>query len=374
MAAKRRREVSHLIVENNEEKKELTLQQRLCKYCKIFTITSVILIIIVFILAFVVLPLIFMNTVKWQEWLIFHNHNVTPQNPEFRYPEKYNMEAVENLYVTVDLSSHLSLGVWYILPEQLISNGVTPEKDLNYTKVLFDENFPVVLYLHETNGNRITPLNMYKVLRRFFHVITIDYRSYGDSNEGNLSEVDIVKDVVFMYKWLKRRTNGEVFIWGHALGAAISTRAIAELQKEKIVPTGLFLEAGFTELKELLLHNDIIKFFSWLPWFNATVVDALEYNGFRFKTQEDVVEVNCPIMIVHAEDDHVVPYTMGEELFKTAQEKRNVTVQGSVSFYLFPGNLVYDHWRIYQAPELPNYIENHIDVCREFHRVSEETT
>lgn len=103
---------------------------------------------------------------------------MTPPDPEFRNPEKYNMKAVENLYVTIDVNSHLSLGVWYILSEQLVRNDdATLDKDLNYTKALFDENVPVVLYLHETNGNRITPINMYKVLRKFFHVVTIDYRS-----------------------------------------------------------------------------------------------------------------------------------------------------------------------------------------------------
>lgn len=84
---------------------------------------------------------------------------------------------------------------------------------------------------------------------------------YGDSSEVELIvEEDVVEDAVFIYKWLKRRiTNAEIFIWGHALGAAIGTRATAKLQKEKIVPAGLFLEAGFTELRELLLHNDILK-------------------------------------------------------------------------------------------------------------------
>lgn len=37
--AARRREISSVIAENNEEKIKPTFRQRLCKYCKIFTIT-----------------------------------------------------------------------------------------------------------------------------------------------------------------------------------------------------------------------------------------------------------------------------------------------------------------------------------------------
>lgn len=48
-----------------------------------------------------------------------------------------------------------------------------------------------------------------------------------------------------------------------------------------------------------------------LPWFQYTFVEPMYNNGFVFKTDEHINYVSCPIKILHAEDDMVVPIKLG---------------------------------------------------------------
>lgn len=51
-----------------------------------------------------------------------------------------------------------------------------------------------------------------------------------------------------------------------------------------------------------------------MPWYNSTMLDPLDENGFSFETTENILTVDCPIMIVHAKDDDVIPYFLGEKV------------------------------------------------------------
>lgn len=57
--------------------------------------------------------------------------------------------------------------------------------------------------------------------------------------------------------------------------------------------------------------------FAWLPWFTSTVLDPLEQNGFIFNTSKHIMNVDSPVMLLHAEDDSIVPYSLGEKVLMT---------------------------------------------------------
>lgn len=40
-------------------------------------------------------------------------------------------------------------------------------------------------------------------------------------------------------------------------------------------------------------------------------MEPLIENGFKFETDKHICNVNSPIIILHAEDDHVVPFKLG---------------------------------------------------------------
>lgn len=336
--------------------------------CCIVTLVSVIILLLLsFIVIFVVIPLIFKYSAELQSDLIFPIHELYPENSDFTNFTKYDVCGARNFYVTVNRTRELVLGVWHLLPTALLNNSF--ENVFNFTESLERSDYPVVIHFHGNGGNRIYSIETYAVLREFFHVIAFDYRCYGDSGRDVLVEDGLIADSIELYKWLSTQTTADIYIWGHSIGAAIATHAIAELKKENITPAGLFLEAPFTSLREEIIYVQSMfwftKVFIWLPWYEVTLVDPFEEHGLQFNTIEHILSVDCPIMIFHAVDDSVIPVRFGEELYEKATSERNLTYQGNVSFHLVPA-LGFDHWQIYAYEKLPSYIGNHIDVCELF--------
>lgn len=73
---------------------------------------------------------------------------------------------------------------------------------------------------------------------------------YGDSSSVDPTERGIVKDCIFMFKWVRNKTKSHVFVWGHSLGTGLSTHMLADLSNENIRPTGLILESPFNNMRD----------------------------------------------------------------------------------------------------------------------------
>lgn len=58
----------------------------------------------------------------------------------------------------------------------------------------------------------------------------------------------------------------------------------------------------------------LLQFFAWLPWFKATVLNPLKRNHFIFDSANNIRNLTSPIMILHAEDDHIVPVKFGRKV------------------------------------------------------------
>lgn len=54
--------------------------------------------------------------------------------------------------------------------------------------------------------------------------------------------------------------------------------------------------------------------FKFLPWFESCFVWPLYDNGLKFDTDENVSKILAPVAILHAEDDHIVPFYLGERV------------------------------------------------------------
>lgn len=56
------------------------------------------------------------------------------------------------------------------------------------------------------------------------------------------------------------------------------------------------------------------QLFKSLPWFSFTVVEPMQENNLKFENDRHILNVDCPILILHAEDDLVVPYKLGRKV------------------------------------------------------------
>lgn len=177
----------------------------------------------------------------------------------------------------------------------------------------------IVLYLHGNTGSRGAAhrIELYKMLRDLgHHVIALDYRSYGDSSPVSPTERGVVSDAIAVYNYITSVSKNPVFLWGHSLGTGVSTHMLAKLQKMNIFgPRLLVLESPFNNIREEVRAHPFARLFKRLPWFNYTVADPMHDNELRFESDKHISEFRQPVLILHAEDDLVVPFKLGYKVY-----------------------------------------------------------
>ncbi|CAB1343500.1 unnamed protein product [Coregonus sp. 'balchen'] len=70
-----------------------------------------------------------------------------------------------------------------------------------------------------------------------------------------------------------------------------------------------------------------------------------------------VDHISCPLLILHAEDDSVVPFHLGKKLYDIASKSKSLSGH-KLQFIPFPVSLAYKHKFIYRSPELPHILSD----------------
>ncbi|XP_053991385.1 lysophosphatidylserine lipase ABHD12 isoform X1 [Hylaeus volcanicus] len=314
--------------------------------------------IIAYLFIFVVLPIIFHYSYTFQRKILFLNFVQWPLNVDLTKPESVGLKGARNFY----LKTHqdIKIGVWQILPQSLLNDSAIINDD-DYDSVLSNAKQPVFLYMHGNSGNRASRhrLELYKLFQTLdYHVICFDYRGYGDSEEAELSEMGVVTDSKYLLEWLLKKVNGSapVFVWGHSLGTGVSTHVLALLAAENVQPAGLFLESPFNNIAEELSEHPLAQIFKHLPWFHWVIVEPFYNNHLRFESDKHIQNVKCPVMILHAEDDNVVPFSLGEKLYKAAINYHGNNTD-RIQFTRINSSYGLGHKYICHYKELPNIIK-----------------
>ncbi|XP_066148281.1 lysophosphatidylserine lipase ABHD12-like isoform X1 [Euwallacea fornicatus] len=316
--------------------------------------------ILVCVILFVVLPVIYRYSYNFQRAAVFLNFVNVPSSADYENPQKYGINGARNFYISSD---DIELGTWQILPSNLEGSNETSKE---FFDRILDNGQNVVIYTHGNGGCRLSShrIEIYQVLRQFFHVIAFDYRSYGDSSKRPPSELALVKDILIVYEWVRNRTRSNVFVWGHSLGTSLASHAVLKIQSLSVdQPVGLMLESPFNNMREEISEFPLAKFFKFLPWFRITIVDPMSSN-FKFETDKYICGINVTIMIMHAEDDNVVPYKLGHRLYTNAKKCRSED-QGQILFYTFSGQHKFGHKFICRASDLPDKINTFIQLALE---------
>lgn len=136
-----------------------------------------------------------------------------------------------------------------------------------------------------------------------FDTILLDYRGYGRSHGGTLSEDGAVSDVVAAYNWVTKEKAQPVILWGHSLGSSICANAARKLNVK-----GLILEGAFTSIFDMARRN-----YPYVPILEELFLD-------RFDTQSYLTDT--PKLFIHVINDSVVPFEIGKKLFSDAPEPK----------------------------------------------------
>jgi len=220
-------------------------------------------------------------------YLVQARHIYCPTAEIATTPDKYGLTFES---IDFETSDGLTLHGWFV---------PRPTVDV--------EKERVVLFFHGNTGNIsdcITSLEMFHHLG--LATFIFDYRGYGQS-QGSPSEQGTYDDAEAAWTYLLRDRgikSEDVIILGRSLGAAI-----ASAQAARHPPGALVIESTFTSAPELAA--EIFRIFP-----------ARLMSRFKYRVRDHVARTHCPILIVHSNDDEVIPFHHGKRLYEAANEPK----------------------------------------------------
>ena len=164
-----------------------------------------------------------------------------------------------------------------------------------------------VLFCHGNAGNICHRIDViYLFCKLGLSVFIFDYRGYGRS-QGKPTEEGLYRDAQSAHKYLieKRNLNeGSIVVYGKSIGANVAVELCS-----KVKTAALISESAFTSALEMGK-----KLFPFLPlkWLISIKFDALS----------KIKNITVPKLIIHSEDDKIIPFRHGRKLFEAAPEPK----------------------------------------------------
>jgi fermentation-respiration switch protein FrsA (DUF1100 family) len=169
---------------------------------------------------------------------------------------------------------------------------------------------PTILYFHGNAGEiGDRPLRFNYYYSRGFGVAYLSYRGFGGSS-GSPNEAGLLADASAAYDWLiaKGVGPGRIALLGESLGSGVAVQLAAKREVGAVA-----LEAPYTSTVEVAAH-----LYWWLP------VHALMKD--QFKSIDFIAAVVAPLLIIHGEEDRLVPVEFGRRLFAAADQPKELDV------------------------------------------------
>ena len=204
---------------------------------------------------------------------------------------------------------------------QLIGNNdilidVDTEIHVGIRLYIVNQASPTILFFHG-NGEIVTDYDdigqVYN--QKNINFIISDYRGYGFSN-GSPNSKNILADADkifnFIIKKLKNENyTGSLFIMGRSLG---STCAIELTNRYPDLCQGLIIESGFADENPLF----------------SLIGTTAEQIGFSkddgFLNGEKIKNYKGKLLIIHATEDHIIPFNQGEILLNNCPSKNKALI------------------------------------------------
>uniref|UniRef100_A0A914C9Q3 Serine aminopeptidase S33 domain-containing protein n=1 Tax=Acrobeloides nanus TaxID=290746 RepID=A0A914C9Q3_9BILA len=291
------------------------------------------------------------------------------------YLEESTLNRTKKLSDKPKNSKNPRLGTWHVLPATISTQYMELNQiptDSEMEALLDKEHHSIIVYFHGNSFDRTTKhrCELYNVLSAMdFHVLAIDYRGYGDST-GHPSEDGLIEDALSIYEYAKQMAPSKnIYIWGHSMGTGVASRFVAELSDIGLPPIGLVLESPFNNLKDAVMNHPFSKPFRKYPFFDEIFVNPLMRSGLSMSSDKHIQRITCPILVLHAQDDHVIPYILGRRLVEAAQSTHR-----DIQYVEFEAERGFLHKYIHRAKELPDLVTRFFQHCETRSRSKNRTT
>ncbi|GFW80925.1 lysophosphatidylserine lipase ABHD12 [Trichonephila clavipes] len=299
-------------------------------------------------------------------WLYYQDFAKFPLNHRYNtlsHPEYYGLNCTRHFFV--ETSPGVLLGVWHIPP------ATTCHQMTSLSSLSLDDQ-PVILYLHGSAESRSAPYRrgMYNVLTRKpiqAHVITFDYRGFGDSTYISPTAKTLEEDATAMFQRVKKFVpTSRIIIWGHSMGTGIAIRLSQALAKDVANnPFAVILEAPFTSIADATRTFPLSIFHRRMPLFEFFCSQRTRHPDTNLNSEERVGDVTAPLLILHAADDSMVWSEQGRKLWEKAVQDRPNHLHRPV-FVEFDGKYGCGHRNIHKAPSLPAEVVSFLKSVEEY--------
>jgi alpha-beta hydrolase superfamily lysophospholipase len=173
-----------------------------------------------------------------------------------------------------------------------------------------DNDCPSLLYFH---GNSETALNQSSLasncLERGINLFVTDYRGYGIS-DGEPTMTNLFHDCHRIYDSFKKiiregKYKPSVYVMGHSLGSIPAIELSYHYQREF---KGLIIASGSAQNLNSL-------------WSSADAAAIQKLAGTKFYNKDKIKEITIPTLVIHGEQDNLIPVQVGKALYEISGAK-----------------------------------------------------
>lgn len=165
-----------------------------------------------------------------------------------------------------------------------------------------------ILYFHGNGANAANRAPRIKKIREGgFGIFYINNRGYGGSG-GRPTEAKNVADAIAAYDYLTGLgvPAARIVAYGESLGSGQAARLAAERPVAAVV-----LEAPLTSTVDVARG-----IYFWLP-LGLIITD-------KYDIERNICSVTAPVLILHGEQDAVIPVEMGRRVYRAANEPKRM--------------------------------------------------
>jgi alpha-beta hydrolase superfamily lysophospholipase len=170
----------------------------------------------------------------------------------------------------------------------------------------------VVFFLHGDTGNLetwFTNTDFYRAAN--YDLFMLDYRSYGKSGGRIESEEQLRNDVLAAWRTIEGQYAGKrKVIYGRSLGTALAAGLAAQVQPDLTI-----LVSPYCSMGELMGEH--------YPLLPSRLL------RYPLATCRDAGRVRRPMLLVHGEEDTLIPIRHSEELLSLAPQARLLRIAGA---------------------------------------------
>jgi hypothetical protein len=164
------------------------------------------------------------------------------------------------------------------------------------------------LWLHGNAGNISHRVDNLRLVHDLVgaKVLIFDYRGYGRS-AGTPTEEGTYRDAEAALAYLRARPDVDgrrIVYFGRSLGSAVAADLAVKAE-----PAGLILESPFLSIRAMA--RAVLPFVPLGPLLRT-----------RYDCLEKVRRLTCPLLVIHGDEDRLVPYSQGRRLFEAAKQPK----------------------------------------------------